>query len=398
MNADALAMLKAAAAKKKSNFKDPVVKQVKVTKEQYLQEKAEAEAKKNKKKAFLMGDSDSGAMGGGGPDPRVTELLAQVQRERSAFLQEKQQWAQQMQELKEQVKQVQKLKNGRNSGGSGETAAAVDTSLREDLDSVLERLKTVEKENGKLRKQVEEATTQAETAKKMASTAKKAVAMSSSSSAPASGVDSDDLDDLVDRIETLEEKYSKLILSTAQDSSTLEDTADSLKTLEKRVAALEKGAAKRETSRARSTTRKATESTTPVTPTKQSKPSVTKVSVDPEPAREKAPTSEPAAAASDVLGPHTAQEVAHGQASDSKLVAYLEGKSAGMYPKFSMSVKDVDGLKLVFFYKKLYVPEKLRQKTLKYYHDKHGSGSWTRVLSKQVIWPSLDADVTTFKP
>ena len=55
MNANALAMLKAAAAKKKSNWKDPVVKEVKVTKEQYLQEKAEEEAKKNKKKAFLMG-------------------------------------------------------------------------------------------------------------------------------------------------------------------------------------------------------------------------------------------------------------------------------------------------------------------------------------------------------
>ena len=98
-----------------------------------------------------------------------------------------------------------------------------------------------------------------------------------------------------------------------------------------------------------------------------------------------------------MLGPHSAGDVAHAQASDSKLVAALEGKSAGMYPKFSMSVKEVDGLKLVFFYKKLYVPEKLRTKTLQYYYDNHND-DWTRVMAKHVIWPSLDTDVTNFKP
>ena len=81
-------------------------------------------------------------------------------------------------------------------------------------------------------------------------------------------------------------------------------------------------------------------------------------------------------------------------------MASLEGKGTGMYPKFSMSVKDVDGLKLVFFYKKLYVPEKLRTKTLQYYYDHHSAaeGGWTRAMAKNVIWPSLDTDVTNFKP
>lgn len=414
MNANALQMLQEAAAKKKKAFKDPVVKQVKVTKEQYLQEKAEQEAKKNAKKRFLSGTSDDGNTGG--PDPRVTELLSQIQRERSALQQEKQQWAQQMQELKAQVQEMRsdlsKVRaSGTGGGGGGESVpsqASADSELRQELEDCMSRVKAVEKENAKLRKLLDDTKSEAETAKKMASAAKKAAATSSSPAAPSSGPASEDLDELEERIETLEEKHSKMILSMAKDSTTLEDTTDSVKSLEKRVAGLEKATAassNRANSRARSATRKPAENTasaatTPASPRREAPVSTSKPVVTPEPTPAKEiPSESTTVPSSDILGPHTAQEVAHGQASDTKLVAYLEGKSAGMYPKFSMSVKDVDGLKLVFFYKKLYVPEKLREKTLKYYHDKHSSdGSWTRVLAKQVIWPSLDADVTTFKP
>jgi cell division septum initiation protein DivIVA len=354
-----------------------------------------------------MGTSDVGNTGG--PDPRVTELLSQVQRERSAFLQEKQQWAQQIQEMRSEMSKI--LASGGNGGG-GEpvrSQSSADSELRQELEDCMSRVKAVEKENTKLWKQLEEAKSEAEAAKKIASAAKKASATSSSPVESSSGLASEDLEDLEERIETLEEKHSKMILSMAKDSSTLEDTADNVKGLEKRITALEKAtvaAAKRANSRARSTTRKTAENAAPTSPTpdppKETPTSTPKPTVAPEPTPEPETSAENmtvSSTASDTLAPHTAQEVAHGQASDAKLVAYLEGKSAGMYPKFSMSVRDVDGLKLVFFYKKLYVPEKLREKTLKYYHDKYSSdGSWTRVLAKQVIWPSLDADVTTFKP
>uniref|UniRef100_A0A7S3LFJ4 Uncharacterized protein n=1 Tax=Amphora coffeiformis TaxID=265554 RepID=A0A7S3LFJ4_9STRA len=444
MNSNALAMLKAAAEKKKSNWKDPVVKQVKVTREQYLQEKAEEEAKKNKKKAFLMGNTGGGDVGVGavGPDPRVTETLGQIQRERSQLVQEKQQWAAQLQEMKSQMQQFQSQVSMMGDAGpvptSSSGASQVDPALRRDLDQALERLDAVEQENQKLRKQLEAAKVQVAEAKSTADAAKstadsaKSMAKSAASGSSSgnngggSGVSEDDLDDLTERIEVLEEKHSKLILSTAQDSTTLEETKEDLQALQKRVGTLEKAAvaaAKRERSRARSTTRKAPveessprpaskecvktqTNTTPMSPPSQKKESAPPATIPNEsssseksreaPMRSK---SSDTATPSDVLGPHTAQEVAHAQASDKGLVAYLEKSGgAGMYPKFSMSVKDVDGLKLVFFYKKLYVPESLREKTLRYYNKNHNDdGGWTRTLAKNVIWPSLDADVTTFK-
>lgn len=425
MNASALAMLKAAAEKKKSNWKDPVVKQLKVTKEQYLQEKAEQEAKKNKKKAFLMGMSGDNepvpTMGGGGPDPRVTELLGQVQRERSALQQEKQQWAQQMQEFKGQMQQLQsQMANG---GATSSVAATEPTSsspnpeLRHDLDQALERIEALETENAKLRKQVQSVKSMAENADSVAKSAKEMAKKASSSSAASAissnsnhstGVSADELDDLVDRIETLEEKHSKLTLTVAHDSETLDDAKEDVAKLEKKLVTLEKAVAtaakqrdrSRDRSRARSTTRQAE----PTTSTKTTTSAPVSSAPTPEPTRstpDRSASSATTDSAADVLGPHSASDVAHAQASDAKLMAAIEGKSAGMYPKFSMSVKQVDGLKLVFFYKKLYVPEKLRTKTLKYYYDHHNNaadGGWTRVMAKHVIWPSLDTDVTNFKP
>lgn len=449
MNANAIAMLKAAADKKKTNWKDPVVKQVRVTKEQYLQEKAEEEAKKNKKKAFLMGNTDDAVGGGGGPDPRVTEALGQIQRERSQLMQEKQQWSTQLEEMKSQMQQMRSQmsalqeQGGATSGSSNSssgapTTAAADPTVRRDLDEALERLDTVERENERLRKQIEttkaqatEAKSTAEAAKSTAKAAKAALGSSNDNSNnngnsnTNSGVSDEDWDELTERIEVLEEKHSKLILSTARDSDTLEDTKEDVQALQKRVGSLEKAAvaaAKRDRSRARSTTRKTTEvvssepvkNTSPTTNTavsssgnpslsskKEAAPPAT-IPTDSnsssEPSREAPSRSKSSASSSaDVLGPHTAQEVAHAQASDKNLVAYL-GKSggAGMYPKFSMSVKDVDGLKLVFFYKKLYVPETLRPQTLRYYKEHHDA-DWTRTMAKHVIWPSLDTDVTNFK-
>lgn len=67
-----------------------------------------------------------------------------------------------------------------------------------------------------------------------------------------------------------------------------------------------------------------------------------------------------------------------------------------MYPKSKMSVESVGDTSLVFFKSRVYIPEKLREKTLKWYFDSYGSNAKAK-LSIHCIWPDQEKDATAFE-
>ena len=58
----------------------------------------------------------------------------------------------------------------------------------------------------------------------------------------------------------------------------------------------------------------------------------------------------------------------------------------------NMSVMDIDGNKLVYFKKKVYIPVKLRRKTVKFYCESYPDDAHS-TLRKNCIWPERDEDV-----
>lgn len=67
-----------------------------------------------------------------------------------------------------------------------------------------------------------------------------------------------------------------------------------------------------------------------------------------------------------------------------------------MYHRSDMSTREIDGTRLVFFKKKLYIPEKIREKMMRYYLDTYPDDP-KKQLSDHCIWPSLDKDWRSFK-
>lgn len=68
--------------------------------------------------------------------------------------------------------------------------------------------------------------------------------------------------------------------------------------------------------------------------------------------------------------------------------------SDDFYPKKQMSVETVEGTKVVLFKKKLYIPEKLRQKTMSWYFDNYPDAS--AKLAAHCTWPTQDKDVSEY--
>jgi len=78
---------------------------------------------------------------------------------------------------------------------------------------------------------------------------------------------------------------------------------------------------------------------------------------------------------------------------------YMSSKSAtgGMYPRKAMSVDTVEGVKLVFFNKKLYLPEKLREKSMKWYFENYGTSVAKTKLVAHYTWPNQTMDISKYE-
>lgn len=448
MNAAAMEMLKAAAERKKANWKDPVVKSLKVTKEQYLQEKAEEEAKKNKKKNFLSSASEPAA-----DDAALQRILQQVQQERNLFVKEKVAMMQSMQDMRSEMVQLKSQMMNSSAEDKPPVVAPppppsshssdVTDSLEQELDATKDRVTALEAENTKLRSQISKSLEKLEEMERDVSRA-----------APPTGDQSTEelarLERLVQDIERRQTEMQHKVAATQNNDQT--EIREQIESMEKKVAMLdlavkkkgrsktpakERSVAKETVDKEESELEKIARSKTPtkrrevadelpvVSPTTSKKNSVSselsspktleKDSVAPKPSAPKTPKTPktpkkssakslspkgsptPPVGSNEAIVPHAASSLAKAQARDEKLMDFLEKSGGGaMYPKFSMSVKMIDGYKIVHFYKKVYIPASLVDRTLEYYRDTHGE-NWTRVLTKQVIWPSLDADVTDFK-
>lgn len=443
MNAAAIAMLKAAADKKKANWKDPVVKEHKITKEQYLQEKAEEEAKKKNRKAGLRvatAPDDDGAS---------NAILVQVQRERNLFTQEKMSLLQQMQAMKNAMsQQMQELDSNQGKSNSAvfddSRLVEVTDRMQKELDSARTQIARLESENTALREKVNQSL---ESISRLE--AKFDRSCSTAAASKPDAVARDQVARLEQHVTDLEKEQSnmrqKLAGGESTSSPSRQQLCEKIALLEKKLSSLEKSV-KKSCARSKTPANKrskgsssssgpdviaevpaappisnplpppppltatSTDSSEPIAPV--SPATTQKKLVSPTTPKTKTPKKKksgnspstsksspvPTGPINPALAPHATSSLAKAQARDTKLMEFLEkpGGSGAMYPKFSMSIKEIDGHKIVHFYKKVYIPANLCNKTLRYYRDMHGD-EWTRVLAKNVIWPSLDADVTAFK-
>ena len=103
-----------------------------------------------------------------------------------------------------------------------------------------------------------------------------------------------------------------------------------------------------------------------------------------------------------MLQPFTAEEMAQAQAEDDQLTRYLENPgSVAMYPRFCMSTQQVNDTTMYYlFRKRVYVPPALRTATMEHYHNQAvpaAGEDWAQTLLQHKIWPSIDADIDSFR-
>jgi len=92
------------------------------------------------------------------------------------------------------------------------------------------------------------------------------------------------------------------------------------------------------------------------------------------------------------LEPHSPETLLEQQRKDKALRHFMKTKE-GLFDTKYMSLRAVDGGNLVMFKKKVYVPEKLRAKTIEYYKNEHDEESKAlEVLRKNCCWPDLEKD------
>lgn len=94
------------------------------------------------------------------------------------------------------------------------------------------------------------------------------------------------------------------------------------------------------------------------------------------------------------LEPHTPADFFAVQRKDKELREYMT-KQVGLYPAKVMGVEIYDEKKMITFKKKLYLPAKLRKKTMEHYKSTKGS-DWRAAIKKNFIWLEIDEDVSSF--
>lgn len=93
-----------------------------------------------------------------------------------------------------------------------------------------------------------------------------------------------------------------------------------------------------------------------------------------------------------LLEPNSANEIADGQRIDKDLRLFMKTKE-GLYDTKYLSFRDENGSNIVCFKKKIYIPESLRAKTIKYYKRQHSNDREAlAAIRKNCIWPDLEKD------
>jgi len=93
--------------------------------------------------------------------------------------------------------------------------------------------------------------------------------------------------------------------------------------------------------------------------------------------------------------PHTAESLYEFQRKDKALRDFMKTQK-GLFPAGHMDIKEIAGKKIVCFKNRIYVPLKLRDKTLAYYFDTYPKDP-KRAMMKQCVWPELEKDFNEYK-
>jgi hypothetical protein len=93
--------------------------------------------------------------------------------------------------------------------------------------------------------------------------------------------------------------------------------------------------------------------------------------------------------------PYTTEELFECQRSDDSLREFMQSKTGLPYKTKHMSIEILDGNKLMYFKNRVYIPVKLRKKTVKFYCGTFPNDA-KATLRENCIWPEMDEDVDNY--
>lgn len=92
------------------------------------------------------------------------------------------------------------------------------------------------------------------------------------------------------------------------------------------------------------------------------------------------------------MEPHSAKDIEEGQRQDKVLRQFMKTKE-GPFDSKHLSIREESGSNIVCFKKKIYIPENLRSKTIRYYKRSHPTDSEAlAALRKNCCWLDLEKD------
>lgn len=104
------------------------------------------------------------------------------------------------------------------------------------------------------------------------------------------------------------------------------------------------------------------------------------------------PTSLKKAKPPALLEPHSVEDLAKYQRLDEALRYFMKTKQ-GLYDSKYLSIREEKGGNLVCFKNKIFIPHKLREKTIRHYKSEHPTDSIAlAALRKNCCWPDLEKD------
>ena len=95
------------------------------------------------------------------------------------------------------------------------------------------------------------------------------------------------------------------------------------------------------------------------------------------------------------LLPFGSKKIYEHQRRDELLREFIQSQR-GPYSVDDSKIKQVDGRNLVFFHKRIYVPKRLRKEAIEYYCATYGDQALEQ-MEKNCIWPELETDFKQYK-
>lgn len=391
--------IKAKALKRQKEWVEPVVKEHKVTKEEYLLIK-EIETPKNKNRSSSIVSNDSPMMmmapsQSTGPDPKTIQLLESLQRDIKLMKDENQ-------KIKNDINRTTELNGKFNI--SVENLKIENIQLKIDFQSfkneILASMKNI----------------------KLSSTP------APSTSTTSNNTNNNEYNEMI--IKELQSDVSKLKIDVTKLKDELGSTQKenqkmktdivlantSISSLQKQMQSLQQQEPPQRSSLYNSSI---AATSTPTSPVKESKIAVSSSTTKerqktPSKSRETTtekplssskhssasstttPTPSSTLSGDICIDPFTPEKLEYHQRKDEEFTLYRKTKE-GLYPMNTMSIQEYSGPhNVVLFYKKVYIPIKLREKLILHYKTKHSSFT-NRFVSDKIkeycIWPTMDIDI-----